>query len=297
VTVYGLEYRPKAYTPTGPFQRLRPLVHSELHVLFRSKWGIGLYGLCVFPVLVRLVMLLGYLGLLPLGNQLRETAQALPPELRLFVPVNIEFYVEQVVRMDQGFFIMLVLTAMATARAVAKDRATNALELYWTRGIRPSGYFFGKWLGAFLLVASITVGAPMLLWVIGVMFAADWAFLSDTIGFMPRALAALAVFTFLLTGLCLLVSAIAASANVATILWCLLLGGSSAVAQVISELQGGNAGTSISVWDAAATLARDVAGIPERGTSTAGALMLMTGFGVVLGWFARRRLRLSEAIG
>ncbi len=296
MTVYGLDYRPKPYAPTSAWQRLSPLVRMERNALFRSKWGIGLFMFCVLPVFVRLVIMLGYMGLLPFAGRMRDAAENVPPAMRMWIPTYIEFYVEQVVSMEQGFFFFLVLTAMATARAIAKDRATNALELYWTRGISPRGYFLGKWIGSLQLAGMVTVGGALLLWLTGVLFAEDWGYLQETIGFMPRAMLALLAFISILTMLCVMVSAVSASANLATILWCLVLGGSFAVEQVLRELTPGNKSHSASVWDAAATVARAIADVPDRGASLQGSLTLLGALFVSLGFLAMRRLRVTEAI-
>lgn len=296
MTVYGLEYRPKSYRPTSAWQRLQPLVRAERNVLFRSKWGIGTLLFSVSTLFVRLVILLGYLGLLPFAGRLRDAADDVPPAMRMWIPTKVEFYVEQVVAMEQGFFVLLVLTAMATARTIAKDRATNALELYWTRGISPLGYFVGKWFGAFSLVGLVTVGGGMLLWLVGILFAEDWAYFEETARFMPRAILALLTFTVVLTLLCVLLSAVCASANLATILWCLLLGGSSAVEVVLRELTPGNEDLTVAVWESAATVARAIAGVPYRGHSLAGAIWMLGGLVLGLSLLARRRLRATEAI-
>ncbi len=296
MTVYGLEYRPKDYRPTSAWQRLRPLVRAERNVLFRSKWGIGTLLFCVSPLFVRLVILLGYLGLLPFAGRLRDAAEDVPPAMRMWIPTEVEFYVEQVVAMEQGFFVFLVLTAMATARTIAKDRATNALELYWTRGISPFGYFVGKWFGAFSLVGCVTVGGGLLLWLVGILFAEDWTYFESTAPFMPRALFALLTFTVVMTLLCVLLSAVCASANLATILWCLLLGGSFAVEIVLRELLPGNRDTTAAIWEAAATVARAIAGVPYRGHSLEGSLWLLGALLLSLSLLARRSLRATEAI-
>lgn len=296
MTVYGLEYRPKSYRPTTAWQRLQPLVRAERNVLFRSKWGIGTLLFSVSTLFVRLVILLGYLGLLPFAGRFRDAADEVPPAMRMWIPTKVEFYVEQVVAMEQGFFVFLVLTAMATARTIAKDRATNALELYWTRGISPLGYFVGKWFGAFSLVGLVTVGGGFLLWIVGTLFAEDWSYFEQTAQFMPRALLALLTFTVLLTLLCVLLSAVCASANLATILWCLLLGGSSAVEVVLRELMPGNQDVTVAVWESAATVAREIAGVPYRGHSLSGAIWMLGGLLLSLSLLARRRLRATEAI-
>ncbi|MGE3171107.1 MAG: hypothetical protein AB7O97_00690 [Planctomycetota bacterium] len=298
MTVHGLDYRPGPYRPTGRLQRLWPLAVVEFRSLFRGKWSIALFLVCAFPSLVRLVLLLFWLGVLGVGgDRARRAGAAAPGEFGQFVPTNIDFYVEQVVAPNHGLLPLLVLTALTTARAVAKDRATNALELYWTRGISPLQYFAGKWLGALMQIGTLTVGVPVVLWVVGVIFAEDWSFAADTIGFMPRAVLGLGVFTALLAALGVLVSAFSAGANVATVLWCLLVGGSQVVAELLGILTRDDYGAWISVWDAAAALARTVAGSAGPGDSAAGAAILLGGLGALLVALARRRLRITEAVG
>lgn len=303
MTVYGLDYRPKPYEPTSATARLLPLAASEFRALFRSRWGIVLFVFCSFPTLGRLFMLLAWLGVLAFGggparHLADNVAENAPSELRDFVPTNVGFYMEPVVGMEQGaFLVLLLLTAMSTARAIAKDRATNALELYWTRGISPFGYFGAKWSGSFALVGTLTIGGPLLLWLTGVLLADDWSFLRETVGFMPLVLLGLTVFTAVLTGLCILVSAIAGSANVATIVWCLLLGGSAAVAQVLRQVLRRDDAAMLNVWEATATLARGCVGTVRRDGNVGVASAVVFGLAFALLLAARRRLRISEAIG
>ena len=52
----------------------------------------------------------------------------------------------------------------------------------------------------------------------------------------------------------------------------------------------------MSVWGAAAALARAIAGIGQRHASVVGAALLLVGLGVVLGLLAARRMRLQGAV-
>jgi ABC-type transport system involved in multi-copper enzyme maturation permease subunit len=312
MTVYGLDYRPKPYEPSSSLARLRSLAASEFRALFRSKWGIVLFGLCTVPTLFRLVIMLIYLGALGFGgDNIRRGMREAPEPVLDFLPSSPSFYIEPIVAPEQGMLVLMMLMALATARTIAKDRATNALELYWTRGISPIGYFLGKWAGALLLVAQLTVAAPVGLWLVGVVFADDWSFLHETAPFMPRVVLGLCVFTAVLGSICVLISAVCSTANLATILWCMLLGSTFAAANVLEELLRVDMTSWASVWDAAATLARGCAGtratavtfehgLPRmeevRGNIPAAAAML-GGLALLLAALARRRLRIVEAIG
>ncbi len=300
----GLRYRPAPYRPTSRWERLRPLVRLEFGSIFRSKWGVAIFLATLIPSFVRLVILLIWTGALALGGGggaagagMRKMGERPPEQIQELLPDHVGFYTEGVVAPGWGLVMFLVLTSLVTARAIAKDRATNALELYWTRGISPIGYFLGKGLGCFLVTGMMTIAAPFVLWVTGVFLAEDWSFLAKTWTFLPGVLLGLTVFTASLTTICILLSAIAGSPNLAAILWCLLLAGSEAFGQIISNvLKLPAIGSSVSVFDAAGTLARTCAGNVDRDASPMGAAISLCSIIAVLSVVLRRRLRLSEAV-
>ena len=129
--------------------------------LFRTKWGVALYFVCLLPSLGRLVLLLIMLGAVDLGS--RSVAGRMPQAMDDMNPHRAAFYFEGSLSTMPGMIFFLLLTSVVVSRCVARDRATNALELYWTRGISPWGYVFAKWLGGFLVTASLTVGMPIVL--------------------------------------------------------------------------------------------------------------------------------------
>jgi len=296
VTIYGLQYRPAPYAATSRGARLLPLIRLEFTSLFRTRWGAVGYLLCMVPTFVRLVMLLVWLDLLSFSGPPREMRHA--PQVREFLPDNVTFYVDGIVDPAWGLLVFLMLTSLVTARAIAKDRATNALEFYWTRGVSPLGYFAGKWIGTLLLVATMTVLAPVVLWLLAVLLSDDWGLLAQTWSFMPGAVAGLCAFTAILVTLGTLVSAAAGNPNLASILWCMLLFGSWAVGQAGAGLMHKDSVVGLlSLFDAAGVIAHALAGIPQRGASVVGSAVLLLIVGGVLAALARRRLRLQEAIG
>src|SRR5690606_38984067 len=131
----------------------------------RTRWGVALYFICLFPSLGVLVKMLIMFGVVNIGpSSLRgRMLDRLPPSMDQLNPERAAFYFEGALSTMPGMIFFLLLTSVVVARCIARDRATNALELYWTRGISPWGYVFGKWLGVYLLTASMTVGMPLLL--------------------------------------------------------------------------------------------------------------------------------------
>jgi ABC-type transport system involved in multi-copper enzyme maturation permease subunit len=190
-----------------------------------------------------------------------------------------------------------LLTAAATAGAVARDRAAHALELLWTRGITPRSYLLARWAGAGILLALVTVAGPFLLWICAVLFAEDWGLLVTTGGFLPGLLGGLLLVTALWSGLCVLVSALSASTGQAIVVWCLLMVGSSGVANVMAEVFREPAVRSwLSVWDAGGIVARALAGVSTRGAPWLPAALVLSGALVVLALFVRRRIAVTEAV-
>ena len=80
---HALHYRPLEAGRVTGLMRLWPLARQEMTALFRTKWGVALLFICLFPSLGRLVMLLIVFGVVNVGPPgLRDRlSQNLPPEL------------------------------------------------------------------------------------------------------------------------------------------------------------------------------------------------------------------------
>ncbi len=295
----ALGYRTASFTPVPTWRRWWPLARQEFLSLFRTKWGVAVFAVCLIPSLARLVLMMILFGILDFGPQLRERlSRGRSPQLAIWNPSRVDFYTEPVLSVMPGMVCVLLLTTLVVARAIARDRATNALELYWTRGISPRAYFWAKWLGCYLLVAAVTVLAPLLLWVTGVLLAEDWQLLHETLPGLPGMLGGLLLGTALLTTICLQVSAASRSANAATVLWCVLLIGSQAVGAVVGQvLQQPGLKATLSLWEAYATVVRVCATSVPRGVSPSVAFTTIGVVAFLLLLVVRRRLRLAEAIG
>lgn len=301
MTIYGAGYRPLQAPLVGRVRRLLPLFRAEFTSLFRTRMGLLGFLVALAPSIVNLVVLLVRFGVLRFVNEhapRRPRGARLPIDVDRWDPASVRFYLEPIIDQFTGMAVFLILTGLVASRAIAKDRPTNALELYWTRGISPFGYFMAKWLGSFCLLATAMVLLPFLLWLTGVMLAEDWDFLQDTIAFVPGMVAALTCFTLVLSFLSVGLSALAASANMASVLWCMLLSSGAMVAHLVAvQTQSPTWVGACSVWDAARTLALHLAGLQHPEGTLTGALALLGLSVAVVGLLVRRRLRLREAIG
>ncbi|MBX3464865.1 MAG: ABC transporter permease [Planctomycetes bacterium] len=279
------------------WRRSWPLAQAEFLTLFRSRWGVALFLLCLFPGLGRLVMLLIIFGVVnfgPVGLRARLQNRAEIPGLD---PSRVDFYLEPVVSVMPGMVFFLLLTSLVVARTIARDRLANAMELYWTRGLSPLAYVACKWLGGWLVVASITVMVPLALWLTAGFLAEDWSLLATSAGGMARAAVGLVVVSAAWTGICLALSAICGSPNAAMVAWSMLLVGSSAVGVVLaSALREPWLRSCLSLWEAGTVVVRAIAGVPQRGVSIPGACAMLAGCLIVTMLLARSRLRLEEAL-
>lgn len=273
-----------------------PLVRHEWDSLLRTRWGVAVLLLCLLPAFGRLVWLMLLHGLLQFGDAVRSRMQSRAGGELAWNPDQVSFYVEPVLSVLPGMAFFLLLTSIVAARSVARDRACNALELYWTRNITPAGYLVGKWLGACLVVGATTVVVPLLLWVIAVLMADDWGRLLDTAGPMLAAIGSLTLFTLVLCGIAVLLSAVLRTPNAALVAWAALLLGSKAVGVVFSRALRWPELRTLSIWDAGSALVRAACGMPERGTSLVGAAVVLAVVLSGLSVLAARRLRLHEAL-
>lgn len=295
-----LRYRTVDYEPVRALWRWWPLARREATSLFTSRWGIALYALCFVPFLVRTVILLIVYGVLNFGPPALRNRLAngpAPGPAAAMDPRHTDFYAGVALDPPALVFVLL-LSSLVVARSIARDRTTNALELYWTRGITPGAYVLAKWVGGLIVVGSITVLAPLALWLLAVGLAEDWSLLTTTVGPMARALVGLLVVTGVWTAIGTFVSAAAHSANGATVVWTVLLVGSSAVGALLAGVMRSEwLRSCVSMWEAGATVVRAVADVPQRQVSVPGALFLLGGLLSWTWWRARRRMRLEEALG
>lgn len=298
MTIYDRGYRQADFVPEPAWRRLWPIAQHEFRGLFRGGWGVALFLLCILPSIVNLVILLIALGVLQFGGAppgMRRMSRGMGEQIARLLPDRIEFHVDAILQTSMPAFLILV--ALLGSRAIAKDRASNALELYWTRGIGPRGYFLAKWFGTFLLLLLVAVVAPLLVWTTGVLVAEDWGFLQDTIGFMPRVLLGHAVLAALLAWIGITISAMAQTPNFASVLWLMLLAGSGAVAGVLTGLLDDPGWCRcVWLWQSLADFDRWLAGVPLAGGVAGNAAVALGGYLAALTLLALRRLRRQEAI-
>ncbi len=297
MTIFGVGYRSLEYQVRPPHERWWPVLAEEFRTLFRSRWGVFLFIGCLLPTLASLGVLLLQMGVLRIGPvdfNFAGVMQQGPPRLDAR---SVSFYVEPVY--SEGLLPFLVLTFLVASRSIAKDRQTNALEIYWTRGIGPVEYFLAKWLGSVCLLGLPFVVAPLVLWLLGVIIAEDWSFLGDTVGFMPAALASTALFTLFLSYMSVAASAMTKSPNLSAVLWLFLISGTQILGNMLRLIFDENWLLAVSPWESMGRVVQWICGIDPlrfQEFSPAVAVASLAAYLLVLTAIMVRRLRLQEAV-
>ena len=311
MTIYGVGYRGLEYEPTSWFTRIWPIARLEYTKLFRSKRGLALFIMAFWYVLVKAGSLYVRLGVAvdEEGEQLRRSFQLMQrvnENLNAFInPFEPAFYFDHA--LEHGFPVFLIFTSVISVRAIAGDRATNALEIYWTRGISSLGYFLGKWIGSFLLLAAIFVLGPLFLWIFSQLIAPNWDYLSNTVDHVPTGLLVLLFQCAVLSFLAVTFSAMAKSPNLATFVWFGFLLGTKVVAEILETLarnfwarwDEALAYDAIWVWDAVTRVCYDLAGQvrPGRHDYSVGIAWLSLGVYTALSLvILRRQLRTERGV-
>lgn len=232
MTIFDTGYSSIEYQCVSPLARLWPVIKLEFLQIFRTKKGLLIFIACTAFIVVKALLLWATLS--PDSEAMAQGIEILERMSPSLSPLRPEFYINHAT--DWGWLPFLLLTSLVGVRSIAGDRAVNALEIYWTRGITPWGYFFGKWMGSFLLLSAAFLVGPLLLWLYGVVAAADGTYFERTWEFMPQVLLALTLNCLAMSFLAVGFSAMSASPNVAMFLWLLMIGGSKTVGGLLSTL-------------------------------------------------------------
>ena len=292
-TSIGPRYRRHEDPPVGIVGRLWPVARGEALLLTRTRLGLLALFVAALPLLTQLVLLLIQVGVvaIPRGHRIVNRIASMG-WMNIGHP---EFYAVPLQRTSLMFF--LVPAALVLCRAIAKDRQTNALELFWTRPITPFSYFVAKWLGGAGLVASFWVLGPAVLWLVAVAFGPD-DYASSSYFMVSRVLLAGIWSSLAASFLAVGISATTASANMSSILFVGLSVGMKAVSTFLARLfRGEQWPRALSPWDAIAGVGEALAGVsPGRGLPLTGCLIVLGVLYGALVWSVSRQLRIDRVV-
>ena len=194
MVVHDFGYRAYEGERTSSLTRCFELAKSEVKRAFKGKRFLLFYIFCITPAILRLVLL--YVHFVVQGDEQGSRLAARMGNRGFWSILAIvdqpEFYFNAM--LAGTMVLVLMFSAVAISGIVAKDRAENALELYFTRGITPLHYIIAKWAAAFFLMLCQLLFPILAVWILGVYIAPDWQYFADTVGFMPNLILGLSFF-------------------------------------------------------------------------------------------------------
>jgi ABC-type transport system involved in multi-copper enzyme maturation permease subunit len=293
MTIFGSGYRAIEYVSTSPLARWLVLARSEFRLQLRGKRRVLLYLFCHLQNWMSLIVMMIWAGFWQLGGD-----RPMPMGGRAFGdPSNIDFYLASVTSPAANLATTTLVT-LSVVRSIARDRQSGALEIQWTRGVSPLGYFLGKWIGGVLVLGSVAVAAPAALWIVASLNSSEDGFFGRALEILPRFLLANGAFTVITAGLATALSSAPRTANVASILWAVGIAGGAGLARVAVRLSGhDDAFYALSPVDCLRTITRAIGGLePQPGPPLTHALVALACVAILLALLLRRRLRLDGAL-
>ncbi|MEZ5987669.1 MAG: hypothetical protein R3F30_00795 [Planctomycetota bacterium] len=280
---------------TSTTARVRYLAWAEVRRTFAAKRFVLFYLFCLMPlyvsfVIMYMLMVLGDGEHMSMGGGgMRRRGMA---SLALDEP---GFYFWPMV--GAGFALVWLFSAVVSAGMVSRDRGANALELYFTRGLRPVHYFAGKWLAAFALMCGQLVLPYLALWIFAVFLAPDWDFLARTLPWIPAYLLATVFVALSVSWLATCLSCSTSSVRFAVLRWVGGLFGLFLLGRVLTRTMGQDEWLLVSPWDVIVRIGHWLADVRTIHDFTLEyAILAWVGLVVGAGLFAWRRLEPVEVV-
>ncbi len=189
MTIEDFGFRSYGGPRLGSFPRIFAIASMDVRRFFRRKLFLIFFLACVFPAIMTLVFV--YIRFVVIEGQgeiagMGDVRALRGPGARLFA--NLTDVATTFFQPFLSFAMPLAVaySAVVGAGSISTDRRSGALELYFTRGIRPSHYFCGKWAAVTFMICCQILFSYLAVWVIAVFLAPDWGFLEETAGFVPR---------------------------------------------------------------------------------------------------------------
>jgi ABC-type transport system involved in multi-copper enzyme maturation permease subunit len=195
--------------------------------------------------------------------------------------------------------LAIIFSGVVAGTIVSRDRRENALEIYFSRGIRPIHYFLGKWMAAMFMLLTQLLFPYVIVWIWAWMLSPDAAFFNATATMMPRVILAQLFFCGTLSFLAVAQSVSTSSSSYAVIRWVGGLFGLMIIAGLFMNMLDQSDWLLLSPWTNLANIAMQIAGAEAMGTmpSLQGTL-IVSGLLVLLGaYWLRKHLRPVEVVG
>jgi ABC-type transport system involved in multi-copper enzyme maturation permease subunit len=220
MAIQDFGYRGYQGVRTGALRRVLAIAWSDIAQAFKTKKFLVFFAFCLSPAIMAFVVVyIRFIVIEGQGDLGGIDFRARGGMARMFGRLDtVEFFVDFA---KGGTTLLTILfSAVVGAGIVSKDRRAEALEIYFTRGIRPVHYVAGKWLGVVFLMLCQVLFPFLAVWLFGVAVAsAESEYFTRTAPFIPRVIAAQAFLCGTLAFFMVALSASTDSARFALLRW------------------------------------------------------------------------------
>ncbi len=300
--VHDLGFRGYSGERSSVLSRIYMIAKTDVKRFFKSWKFLILYTVCIAPALFQLFLL--YLRFIVfkeenggrLFGRFLKGGDGSRDSLFGRGLYSIEFYFN--VPLSMGMLLTLIFSGIVGASMISKDRRAGALELYFTRGIRPVHYFLGKWFAVVFMMLSQLLFPYLFVWICAVLMSPDWGYLEITAGFIPQLILAQVFFCGSLGFLVTAQSSSTDSPPFSIIRWVGGIFGLWFVAAILRKMLHQNDWLALSPWNAAKRIAETIAGAEAgRSFDPIYAWIVMGSLLVIAAIWVRKFMRPVEVVG
>jgi len=284
---------------TSVFDRCMALWATELRRFLKSRRFLAFYVFCIFPAVIALVVVYIRFGVFEGQGSIGGMGVQRGARFNQLFGNSMDtvgFYLRPMIQDYRS--ITILFSAVVGSAIISRDRQEGALELYFTRGIRPVHYFLAKWSVALTLILGQTLFPYLLVWVAAVFLAPDWAYFETTVGFIPHLIAAQLVFGLSLSLFAAAQSATTTSPRFAVMRWVGALFLLIIIANILYLQLRKEIWLMVSPWHVLQRIAEGIGGAtPEHNLPLTGTVLIWAGLCLASIAAVRRYLQPVEVVG
>lgn len=257
MAIHDFGYRGYQGERTGAVSRVLGIALSDFRQSFKSKLFLVFYVFCISPAIMAFVFV--YLRFIVVEGQGQVLGMRGNRGLTRWLGMvdTVEFYVGR----GEVVILTILFSGLIGAGVVARDRRAGALEIYFTRGIRPLHYVLGKFGGVLMLLLCQVLVPFLVVWLFGVAVAsAESRFLETTGGFIWRVVIGQTFLCATLSYWLIALSSSTDSVRFALLRWVGGLSGLGLAALILYRIFGDPSWWVISPWKVTQKIAVGIAG-------------------------------------
>ena len=300
--VHDLGFRGYEGGRSSVLARIGAIFSTDVRRFFKSWKFLIYFAFSVAPAIFQLVIV--YVWFIVFEQGERMSGRRMGPRgagtfLERFFGSSVTdaaFY--YAVPLTLGIFLAIIFSGVVGASIVSRDRKSNALEIYFTRGIRPVHYFFGKWSATSFMLLAQLLFPYLIVWVWAWTLSPDESFLQATWSMLPRVVLAQLFFCGSLGFLAVAQSVSSESPPFAVIRWCGALFGLHLIARLFVRVLDDDSWLLLSPWSVLYRIGGEIAGVEPGNELRIGSCLIVYAIWMLVGglWL-RRYLRPVEVVG